>query len=143
MSPPQERKVEGARVFIRGKQVIVQPLGFLLWQTEEKVGTPERADLICFVEGKSTRSRTGLLVHLTAPTIHSTWVGKITLEIVNLGPFDFVLQEDDVIAQLTVARISSVPDLTMKVAGSVTLGQMSVSGKAASGKRGKGLRKPK
>jgi dCTP deaminase len=102
-------------VFRRGHEVVIEPRGFLLWQTEEVVGTAEdRADLICFVEGKSTKARTGLLVHMTAPTIHSTWIGNITLEIANLGPFTFVLQAGDAIAQLTVATISSPPTENMK-----------------------------
>ncbi len=51
---------------------------------------------------------------------------RVTLEIGNLGPFDFVLKEDDVIAQITVAMISSVPEKTMKAAGSATAGQKNV-----------------
>ena len=110
------------------KQVIVRTGGFLLWQTKERVGTPENgADLICFVDGKSTRARAGIVVHLTAPTIHSSWAGKITLEIVNLGPFDLVLQEDDVIAQLTVAKVTSPPLRTM-AGSSQTFQQSSVGG---------------
>ncbi len=102
-------------VFRRGNAVVVKPHGFLLWQTKESVGTPEeRADLICFIEGKSTRARTGILIHMTAPTIHSTWIGNVTLEIANLGPFICVLEENDVIAQLTVATISSPPKESMK-----------------------------
>ena len=116
-------------VFRRGNQVIIKPSGFLLWQTKERVGTPEEgANLICFIDGKSTRARTGLLVHLTAPTIHASWSGKITLEIANLGPFHFVLEEDDVIAQITVAMISSIPAENMKRAGSVTYRQTEVTG---------------
>ena len=61
---------------------------------------------------------------MTAPTIHSTWIGNITLEIANLGPFTFVLLENDVIAQLTVATISSPPAETMKK--SVTFRQKDV-----------------
>jgi dCTP deaminase len=103
------------QVYRRGHEVIIRPLGFLLWQTEEVVGTAaERADLICFVEGKSTKARTGLLVHMTAPTVHSTWIGNITLEIANLGPFTFVLEARDVIAHLTIATISSPPMERMK-----------------------------
>ena len=37
----------------------------------------------------------GLLVHMTAPTIHAGWWGQITLEICNLGPFTLALQEGD------------------------------------------------
>lgn len=113
-------------VFRRHNQIIIKPGGFVLWQTHEVVGTPEEnAELICFVDGKSTRARTGLVVHLTAPTIHAGWSGKITLEIVNLGPFHLIMQEfEDVIAQLTVARITSTPAEKMK--NSVTYGQTDV-----------------
>jgi dCTP deaminase len=111
MPPPME--CPEAKVCLRGRQVIVRPGGFLLWQTKEVVGTPnEGAQLICFVDGKSTKARTGILVHFTAPTIHAGWHGNIVLEIANLGPFTFVLQEGDVIAQVTVATISSVPEKT-------------------------------
>ena len=110
--------------------MLVKPGGFLLWQTKEKVGTPKiNAGLICFVEGKSTKARTGILVHMTAPTIHAGWQGKITLEIANLGPFVFVLQENDVIAQLTVACVSSPPELELKKSMSATEGQAHVAGR--------------
>jgi len=118
-----------ATVYRRGDEIVIKPQGFLLWQTKEEVGTPEdRADLICFVEGKSTKARTGIIVHMTAPTIHSTWTGNITLEIANLGTFTFVLKEDDVIAQLTVCTISSPPMEKMKKG--VTFQQKTVAGSA-------------
>ena len=87
--------------------------------------------LICFVDGKSTKARTGILVHFTAPTIHAGWHGNIVLEIANLGPFTFVLQEDVVVAQVTVATISSIPERTQKEAGSQTLDQANVRGQPA------------
>jgi len=125
--PPPENP--DAPVFRRDRQVIVRPHGFVLWQTKEVVGTPEEdADLICFVNGKSTRARTGLVVHMTAPTIHTSWSGNITLEIANLGPLDIVLQEDDVVAQLTVAQVTSIPKRSMSETGSVTSGQTDVGG---------------
>jgi deoxycytidine triphosphate deaminase len=106
--------------------------GFLLWATKEWIGTPvKNPELICFVNAKSTRARTGIIVHFTAPTIHAGWEGKITLEIANFGPFHLVLQENDVIAQLTVATISSAPDLTLKVGRSMTAQQVDVTGKPA------------
>lgn len=130
VSPP-ERRAAGTdcKVYRQGDEVFIRPQGFLLWQTKEEVGTP-RSDprFICFVDGKSTRARAGLLVHLTAPTIHAGWSGNVTLEISNLGPFTFVLCEDDVIAQLTVATISSPPSRSHQQAGSSTLGQTHVEG---------------
>jgi dCTP deaminase len=124
--PPED---SNKMVFRRGNQVIVKQGGFLLWQTKEEVGTPEQgAKYIAFIDGKSTRARAGLIVHLTAPTIHATWSGHVTLEIANLGPFNLVLQEDDSIAQIVVATISSPPSETMK--NGVTYGQVQVTGQA-------------
>lgn len=119
----------GQKVFRRGSEIVVKPGGFLLWQTKEKVGTPEHnADLICFVNAKSTRARAGLMVHLTAPTIHASWNGKITLEIANLGPFNLVMEQGDTVAQITVAKISSVPELSMASLKSQTINQDHVTG---------------
>ena len=125
-------------VYRRGDDIIVRQLGFLLWTTRERVGTPEidparlepqrHPELICFVNAKSTKARTGLIVHFTAPTIHAGWTGNITLEISNLGPFTFVLREGDALAQLTVATISSAPDMELKVGKSQTQGQTDPSG---------------
>lgn len=122
-----------SKVFRRANQIVVRPQGFLLWQTKEVVGTPkDEADLILFIDGKSTRTaRTGVLVHFTAPTIHAGWAGQVTLEIANFGPFDIVLQEDDVIAQITVASVSSIPKVSMEKQGSTTLGQRNVGGSQA------------
>lgn len=126
--PPQFEEDVPKYVSRRDTQVIVKTGGFLLWQTREIVGTPaENAEFICFVDGKSTRARAGIVVHLTAPTIHASWNGKITLEIANLGPFDIVLQEDDVIAQLTISKISSPPERGMKTT-STTFGQRETGG---------------
>lgn len=132
IAPPKydEADVDG-KVFVKDDVVFVRPGGFLLWQTKEKVGTPaESPTLICFIDGKSTRARTGILVHLTAPTIHAGWAGKVVLEIVNLGPFTFDLREGDVIAQLTVATISSPPLQSHTAAGSSTIDQGHVSGRS-------------
>lgn len=131
--PPEYRRGEtGDKVCRRGNQIIVRPGGFLLWQTKEEVGTPfVNHEYICFVYGKSTKARTGIIVHLTAPTIHCGWSGKVVLEIANLGPLTFVLQEDDVIAQLTVAMVSSIPQQSHRQAGSSTLNQINVTGEAA------------
>jgi deoxycytidine triphosphate deaminase len=129
--PAYHRGDTNALVCRREDQILVRPHGFLLWQTKEEVGTPlDDPQYICFVDGKSTKARTGILVHLTAPTIHAGWIGKVVLEIVNLGPFTFVLQENDVIAQLTVATISSIPGQTHREAGTSTLEQVHVTGAA-------------
>ncbi|NOT01954.1 MAG: hypothetical protein HOP29_15170 [Phycisphaerales bacterium] len=131
--PPHDRdKCHTDGVFRRDMEVIIRPGGFVLWQTKERVGTPAvDPRYICFIDGKSTRARTGLVVHLTAPNIHAGWSGKITLEICNLGPLDIVLCENDVVAQITVAQVSSPPFANMSSSGSRTQGQTSVFGMGA------------
>jgi dCTP deaminase len=127
--PDHNTRDPSQKVYKNGVEIFVRPGGFLLWQTKEKVGTPAiDPRFICFIDGKSTRARAGLIVHLTAPTIHAGWSGNVTLEIANLGPFTFGLKEDDVIAQLTVATISSPPEKTHEAAGSSTQGQSHVEG---------------
>ena len=113
---PVGESEKGQLVFRRGSDVIVRTGGFLLWTTHEWIETPKtNQELICFVNAKSTRARTGIVVHFTAPTIHPGWGGNITLEIGNFGPFDLLLKPGDAIAQLTVATISSAPDPGLKL----------------------------
>jgi dCTP deaminase len=126
---PSESEAGVGLVFSRGKEVVVKPHGFVLWTTLEWVGTPvANPQYICFVNAKSTRARTGVMVHMTAPTINAGWDGNITLEIANLGPFHVVLKPGDAIAQLTVATISSAPDLDLKIGESKTARQTDPSG---------------
>ncbi len=125
---PRLSDAPDAPVVRDGDAIILRPGGFFLWQTYEKVGTPEdNARLICFIDGKSTRSRLGILVHLTAPTIHAGWWGKVTLEIANLGPFSVRMKARDVMAQIVVAQLSSRPDKKKAVKG-IAMGQSDVAG---------------
>lgn len=130
VQPPHEDDAEkNDLVFRRDNAVVLHPQGFVVWQTREKVGTPEEDPrYICFVNGKSTRSRTGLVVHLTAPTIHAGWSGNITLEMTNVGPLDLVLFAGDAVAQITVAKITWPPSLDIKLFESTTHGQTSIHG---------------
>ena len=129
VQPPREADVKDGLVFRREDAIILRPHGFVVWQTEEVAGTPtENPKYICFIDGKSTRSRTGLVVHLTAPTIHAGWSGNITLEMTNCGPLDLVLHAGDAIAQLTVAQITQPPALDVKLYEAATHGQTSVRG---------------
>jgi dCTP deaminase len=127
LPPSEDDAKENDLVFRRGNSIILHPYGFVIWQTKEIAGTPEENPrYICFIDGKSTRSRTGLIVHLTAPTVHAGWNGNLTLEMTNVGPLDLVLFEGDAVAQLTVARLSWPPSLDVKL--SATHGQTSVHG---------------
>ena len=85
---------------------------FVLAQTLEKVDFPILVNGQCFsarVEGKSSLARCGILVHFTAPTIHSGFQGNITLEIINLGPFDFLLCPEMPICQLIIEEVKGAP----------------------------------
>ena len=129
--PPHESDAnDDDKVFRRDQEIVMRPLGFVLWQTKEVIGTPlEDPEFICFIDGKSTRARTGLIVHLTAPTIHAGWNGHVTLEMANMGPFDIVLPQGDAVVQLTVARLTSCPELSQEDIESATLGQEQVTGR--------------
>lgn len=124
VEPPRGDDVQDELVFRREDAIILRPHGFVVWQTREIVGTPnENPKYICFVDGKSTRARAGLIVHLTAPTIHAGWSGNIVLEMTNCGPLDFVLHAGDVVAQIT-----QPPALDVKLHSAATFGQTSVHG---------------
>ncbi|HEX5474863.1 MAG TPA: dCTP deaminase [Vicinamibacterales bacterium] len=63
----------------------------MLCQTRERVYLKPESLLAARVEGKSSLARLGLMVHMTAPTIHAGFNATITLEMVNHGPFSLKL----------------------------------------------------
>lgn len=127
--PPEKAAPKDAGVVRRDNCIVVRPGAFVLWQTQELVGTPEvNPKFICFIDGKSTRARTGLVIHLTAPTIHAGWSGKVTLEMTNCGPLHLVLHEGDAVAQLTVATITRPPRGEVGKRESATHKQTDVTG---------------
>jgi len=86
----------------------LEPKQFVLAKTFEKIGLPTDKGppyLAARIEGKSSRSRCGVLVHFTAPTVHTGWNGHLTLEIINLGPTTFLLRPEMPIAQLIVEQV--------------------------------------
>lgn len=85
---------------------------FVLGITLETVSFPIFTNGPCFsarIEGKSSIARCGVLVHFTAPTIHAGFEGVITLEILNLGPHDFLLTPEMYICQLIVEEVRGCP----------------------------------
>jgi dCTP deaminase len=62
------------------------------------------------VEGKSSLARLGLSIHLTAPTIHAGFQGRIRLEIVNHGHHPIILRPDMRICQLIFEQTLGTPD---------------------------------
>jgi dCTP deaminase len=59
----------------------------VLAMTRETVHLKPGSRLAARVEGRSSLARLGLMVHLTAPTIHANFNAPITLEMINHGPF--------------------------------------------------------
>jgi dCTP deaminase len=80
---------------------------FLLGYTEERIYLPPH--LAGWVEGRSTIARYGLAVHITAPTIHPTFVGHLMLEMSLFGEWSCRLKPGLSIAQLVLARVGIAP----------------------------------
>ncbi len=90
---------------------ILRPRQFVLGKTVEKLGFPLDGGLAARVEGRSSLARLGLVIHLTAPTIHADFGGDagspIILEILNLGPFCLKMRPGkSSICQLIVEQVT-------------------------------------
>ena len=89
------------------------PRHMILGQTLERVKFPMEGEgpfYAARIEGRSSLARYGLLVHFTAPTIHTGFSGPLTLEIINLGCNTITLHAEDYICQLIIEAISGRPD---------------------------------
>jgi len=95
--------------------------------TRERVNLKPGSRIAARVEGKSGLARIGLVVHLTAPTIHAGWNGQITLEMINYSPFTLKLVPNKTrICQLIFERLESAPEREISTAFQ---GQTQPSGK--------------
>jgi len=92
---------------------LLHPHHFILAKTLERVefpiGSPDSISLAARVEGRSSFARCGVLVHFTAPTIHSGFKGTITLEIINLGKYPVQLYAEMYVCQLIVEEVKGIP----------------------------------
>lgn len=88
------------------------PDQFVLAYTREKLTLP--AHLAARVEGRSTIARFGIGIHSTAPTVHATFSGHLTLEIANHGPIPCLLVPGMAICQLIVERVMVPPLKTLQ-----------------------------
>jgi dCTP deaminase len=108
----------------------------VLGSTQEVITCP--TDIAIRVEGKSSLARLFLLPHVAAGWIDPGFTGQITLEIVNLGPFDIILYPGMPIAQMNFTRMSTIvgtPYGSLKL-GSHYQGQMGPT--TSVGERNKG-----
>jgi dCTP deaminase len=83
----------------------------VLAKTRERVHLKPSAKLAARVEGRSSLARLGVIVHLTAPTIHAGFNGTITLEMINHGPFYLKMTPAKTrICQLIFERLETEPE---------------------------------
>ena len=81
----------------------LEPWKLVLGKTLEWIELPPH--LAARIEGKSSLARLGLTVHMTAPTVQSGFKGRLTLEMMNAGPFNLDLKPGIKIAQLIVEHL--------------------------------------
>jgi dCTP deaminase len=107
---------------------IIAPGELLLALTAQRIELPYESRIAARIEGRSSLAPLGLGVHLTAPTIHSGFKGRITLEITNQGPHPIRLKPGMTACQLIFEMVFGTPSQAMK--GSFQ-DQTSVAGKAS------------
>lgn len=94
---------------------VLEPGDFVLASTRETVKIGGR--YLGRVEGKSSIGRVGLIVHITAGFIDPGFEGQITLEMVNLAPWEIVVYPGQRIAQIAFSRMTAWPDRVYGEAG--------------------------
>jgi dCTP deaminase len=88
----------------------LEPQVMVLGWTTETIDLKLAAQVAARVEGKSSLARFGLAIHVTAPTIHAGFAGRIQLEIVNHGPASVRLRGGMRICQLILEQTSSIAE---------------------------------
>ncbi len=93
-----------------GGVVTIAPGQFVLVRTLEYIYLPIKSKLAARVEGRSKQARLGMGVHITAPTIHAGFRGKIVLEILNHGPFCLQIRPNlSMLCQLIFEQVNAIP----------------------------------
>jgi dCTP deaminase len=84
---------------------VLQPKYCVLGALNENITCP--ANVLARVEGKSTWGRCFLAVHVTAGFVDPGWDGRLTLEIVNHGPWPIQLWPGMKIAQINFTKLAT------------------------------------
>ncbi len=112
---PHHRYEELARRYqepvptVEGSGVVLKPGQFLLCTTAERVQLPITTRVAARVEGRSSLARYGVGIHVTAPTIHAGFRGRITLEVTHSGAYPVRLRPGMRICQLIFEMLSGIP----------------------------------
>ncbi len=89
----------------------LEPHTFTLARTRERIHLPKSSGIAARVEGRSTLARLGLVVHMTAPVVHSDFDGVIVLEMYNFNHHPLVLRPNKLrICQLVFEQLSGIPE---------------------------------
>ena len=88
-----------------GEAFILHPGEFALSVTFEKVTLP--ADIVGWLDGRSSLARLGLMVHVTAHRIDPGWSGRIVLEFYNSGKLPLALRPKMTIAALNFETLTA------------------------------------
>ncbi len=83
----------------------LEPGQLRLAMTLEEVRLP--GSLAANVQGRSSLARAGVAVHITAPHIHPGFIGRITLEMYNHGPWDLeFVPGKDLVCQVIFFKVT-------------------------------------
>lgn len=88
-----------------GKPIILHPREFMLGITKERIKLP--ADIVGYIDGRSSLARLGITAHITAGYIDPGWDGKLVMEISNLGKMPVSLYPEMKIAKIVFHKMSS------------------------------------
>ncbi|MCL1077351.1 dCTP deaminase [Parashewanella spongiae] len=88
-----------------GEAFFLHPGQLALAVTYENVMLP--ADIVGWLDGRSSLARLGLMVHVTAHRIDPGWQGKIVLEFFNSGKLPLALRPKMTIGALNFERLNT------------------------------------
>lgn len=81
----------------------------ILGWTAEFIDLPIDTRIAARVEGESSLARLGIVVHMTAPTIHAGFKGQIQLEMINHGAHPVLLRPGMRVCQLIFEMTFGTP----------------------------------
>lgn len=88
-----------------GDAFFLHPGELALAVTYESITLP--ADIVGWLDGRSSLARLGLMVHVTAHRIDPGWSGKIVLEFFNSGKLPLALRPNMTIGALNFERLNT------------------------------------
>ncbi len=88
-----------------GEAFFLHPGELALAVTHESVTLP--ADIVGWLDGRSSLARLGLMVHVTAHRIDPGWSGRIVLEFINSGKLPLALRPQMKIGALNFEKLTA------------------------------------